>query len=412
MLDNNYQENKDRKTLEDGLRLSLCYLYLFFTSLVVGRFRPIALPGKPQAGVSARRVWFHAASAGELESLWPVVLEWVRSPGGQVILSVFSSSGESGIARLRDQCERIRAGSVLYAGLSPIEGGWNQALGYFRPERFLTVKYEAWPELWISLYLRKVPLTLLGARVRSSLSWARRICRLLAGGIPELTLLTAVETDNLPLRREFPTARIETVGDPRWDRVFERIQTDLPRVREIVQLNRERSRPWGILAQVWPEDLRQWSAIRVPGTVWVVPHSLKPEVLAEIDTILAGWNTDPIVLREMGLLAELYGEMNWAYVGGGFGRGIHSTLEPAAHGLPILCGPNRTQQFAEVRELQKSGQLQVVHGPEEIQAAVDRIQETATDSQRSSWRGQAEARQGAVLRVLQGLESSAPSRSD
>ena len=59
-----------------------------------------------------------------------------------------------------------------------------------------------------------------------------------------------------------------------------------------------------------------------------------------------------VLVDEMGFLSELYGAADWAYVGGGFGAGVHSTIEPAIQGIPILIGPVRADHFTEIGQLQ------------------------------------------------------------
>src|SRR5208282_542723 len=66
-----------------------------------------------------------------------------------------------------------------------------------------------------------------------------------------------------------------------------------------------------------------------------------PELVARQDgTVILG--------DELGFLSELYAAVDWAYVGGGFGVGVHSTIEPAIHGIPIACGPKNAEKFPEI----------------------------------------------------------------
>jgi 3-deoxy-D-manno-octulosonic-acid transferase len=67
-----------------------------------------------------------------------------------------------------------------------------------------------------------------------------------------------------------------------------------------------------------------------------------------------------LFIAEMGLLAELYSVADWVYVGGGFGKGVHNTMEPAIYGVPIAIGPKGQNGFSEIEELKKQKQLTVV----------------------------------------------------
>jgi len=79
---------------------------------------------------------------------------------------------------------------------------------------------------------------------------------------------------------------------------------------------------------------------------------------------------DVILVDEMGFLAEFYELADWAFVGGGFGKGVHSTLEPACHGIPVFCGPSGAESFTEIQLLQEKEQLRVVHSSYELTQAL------------------------------------------
>ena len=117
----------------------------------------------------------------------------------------------------------------------------------------------------------------------------------------------------------------------------------------------------------------------------LVPHDLSPEHLTSLKRELVSRNlvhlftseaggaasaapADPVqvvVVDEMGFLAGLYALADVAVVGGGWGVGIHNTLEPAAHGVPIVTGPN-LNRFQEAKDLQEAGALRVAQQPSDL----------------------------------------------
>jgi 3-deoxy-D-manno-octulosonic-acid transferase len=363
-----------------------------------------------------RRAWLHAASAGELECLWTLALE-LASSGGELALTVFSPSAANAVSRLSEEV-RARGGQVLIQGFSPVEGDWLEALARFRPEVFITAKYEAWPELWMSLSELRIPLTIVGAQDRASLRWARRVCRWLGAVLPEMTLLLADPDPKPRLQSLFPEARIEVTGDPRWDRVRARAKAGNIRARALTELCSALPRPWGILGSAWDQDLELFvdPSLPLPGTLWVVPHLVDSGTVRAMTARLAGAGKRQVALSsrlteaphgeswavlvdEMGFLSELYAHADWAFVGGGFGSGVHSTIEPAIHAIPVACGPAGAGRFPEIQELRETGQCTVIATREELRQWLQ-VALRPDPRRRERWGGDVARRLGGTARVL------------
>jgi 3-deoxy-D-manno-octulosonic-acid transferase len=385
------------------------------------------LANAPVARRSAgrRRFWFHGASVGELESLWGVAQASARS-GDEVIVTVLSESARSAVQRLGEALQEL-PGQLLFQGYSPWEGEWEAALKQMRPDAFVTAKYEAWPELWAGLRRTGTPLVVVGASARTSLRVASWASRLLGGEPPELMLLTARDDDKQGLKRLFPRAHLETVGEPRWDRVFERARTGNPVAAKRLKDFGNSPRPWWLLGSVGQRDLdfledaiRGWS-----GTLWVVPHRVDPGSIERFEEALEGMGLVPmrssggavaseecVLVDEVGFLLELYAAADHAYVGGGFGKGIHSTIEPAIFGIPVSCGPEGTRKFPEAAELQGTGQLRILRRPEEASAWLgDPLGARAGAELRMRWIEEAKGRLGATERVLRRAHELAQARA-
>ncbi|HLD99266.1 MAG TPA: glycosyltransferase N-terminal domain-containing protein [Bdellovibrionota bacterium] len=378
----------------------------------------------------AERAWFHAASVGELESLWPVITAWAAGEGSssnasgskrrELVVSILSESARGHILRLREALKASPA-ELLYAGYCPAEGHWGRALDCVRPGIFITAKYEAWPDLWGHLARAEIPLVIVGAKARRSLRLVKLACRALGSALPKLTLITALTSDSSALKELFPTADVKLCGEPRWDRVYQRSQAGSDRARRLIAVFENGRRPWGVLGSVWSEDMEVFrGCLSVPkGTLWVVPHRNDPASIAEMETFLREEGLDPlktselqsasenrscILVDEMGFLSELYSAADWAFVGGGFGDGIHSTIEPAIHGIPIAGGPNGAEKFAEIAELRESGQLRIVRNHAELKSWVESrsgVLDSDQKRDRDRWKSEAETRRGASLRVAE-----------
>jgi 3-deoxy-D-manno-octulosonic-acid transferase len=358
------------------------------------------------SGTRARgsRIWFHAASVGELESLWPLVERASAEPKNELVITVFSGSVWNHVHRNSRKLEN----SPLYVGYSPVEGYWMDALADARPDLFVTAKYEAWPEIWNSLALLDVPLAIVGAKPRSSLLWAKRILRIFSGNLPKLIFFSFDRENERGLSKAFPSSTIHHGSDPRWDRVFARGRAEHPRVRELAQEFSDLPRPWGVVGSAWPTDIAQFDpgdSDQIPGTLWVVPHRIDPKSISEIEILLRerGWTPvrtgSPerirpagriaLLVDEMGFLVELYSVMEWVFIGGGFGNGIHSTIEPSIYGLPIVGGPKGQAKFDEIALLVRQGQMKILDDSPEgkliswIQCVV---KESADLSLRNHWK--------------------------
>lgn len=372
--------------------------------------------------------WFHAASAGELESLWPVVMEWATKRK-RLIVSVFSASALYSLRNLEQEISKIAHVEIL-SGFSPGEGAWEGFLMAVKPSVFITSKYEAWPDLWMSLARLDIPLVVVGAKDRSSFRICKRILALLGMKAPKLFMLTASGKDIVPLRRLFVHAQVQEVGDPRWDRVNQRSLGNSPRVKEIYQGLQDLQRPWGVLGQVWKEDYLAWGdALKdFVGTVWVVPHQVNEHAIEEAIEFIkkneghwvktsnqAGSSHHRckfVLLDEMGVLSELYQFMDWAYVGGGFGRGVHSTIEPAIYGLPLAAGSVGSEKFEEIAQLSSFGQLTLIRKSkqedqeQELKKWLDRVSQGDLTIHQQ-WRNRALECLGSTQKVMSWIEDAA-----
>jgi len=304
--------------------------------------------GKP--ATEKNTLWFHAASSGELEVLIPVIEAAVKA-GRKTCVSIFSESAESWLKRLPSP--------LLYSGFSPPEDQWSAAFQHYGVSEVITSKYEAWPGLWRAASLGQIRITVICAQMRSSLLWAKRLLTLMGTELPKLRFYVLDENAVSELKSNFPAAECIVSADPRWVRVITRAEN--AHAHERLQQWREKyahaPKPYWVIGSAWKEDLSFLSrAIQnYPGTVWVVPHSLKP---APSPALFAPF-PNCVLVDEMGMLVELYSIADRVWVGGGFGEGIHSTLEPSVYSIPVACGPNHVEDFFETRELREKGVLTV-----------------------------------------------------
>ncbi len=384
----------------------------------------LALSSDPKSLIQKRRIWFHAASVGELESLTPIIMLMAKN-GDELILTILSESARNTLEKLRVSLADSKD-QILYGGYSPWEGEWKEAFQKLRPHLFVTAKYEAWPDLWVSLRQLRIPLAMVSVHARKSLKIAKLFCKLLIGDCPELILFPCVSSEVQDLHDLFPQAVVQVVGEPRWDQVYSRIQRGSSRSKELIQVFKESNRPWGVIGSAWMEDLQFLENFlkEISGTLWIVPHQVEPEKIQIMENFLRNLGLSPlktsrirtadstalqkmprcILVDEMGFLTELYSMADWAYVGGGWGVGIHSTIEPAIQGIPVAVGPNGIHKFYEVGELTQSGQLKVLRTAEDLAQWKKILNSETLTENRKIWKEEAKSRLGATQKILSAIE--------
>ena len=404
---------------------------------------PFPKPSQPNSTSSSSNpcLWFHVASVGELESLWPLILLAAKNGLG-IAVTVLSPSAKNSLEKLKLSLEQIQA-NIIHLDYSPWEGSWTKWLQKISPTVFISAKYEAWPDLWVSLKELNIPLVIVSARARRSLKLAKLLSHAMIGATPELILLPATSEDVAPLQKLFPDAQIQVTGEPRWDRVFERIQKGNSRAQELIRKFEKFPRPWGVIGSAWAEDIILFEPTlpRLKGTLWIVPHKVDDISIQQIDGLLKTYHLNPIktsttdtpdigdtsdshtpkattqnstssqshgslsciLVDEMGFLTELYSKTNWAFVGGGFGAGIHSTIEPAIYGIPVAGGPKGSTRFSEISQLSQTGQLTLTSSGEELEEWIQKLDQLSVNEASAnevSWKKDALTRLGASQRIL------------
>jgi 3-deoxy-D-manno-octulosonic-acid transferase len=348
-----------------------------------------------------RCLWVHASSLGEFEQGRPVIEAWKeRFPKDQVVVSFYSPSG------FNVRKEYPLADLVLYLPPDfrrPMSG----LIRTLQPDLFILVKYDFWPNLLTAMHANKVPAYLISGRFRREHYFFRSWGRPFLNQIRQFRHLFVQDEDSVDLLKRYGIEQVTRAGDTRVDAV---ITADSGRPtedggrrtadsRSLVEdgrgifpgylagahpLSREpRERGRGgrgvrriILGSSWPPEeemmARFWRS-KDSEDIWknwrliIAPHDINEKHLAGIEKLFgnevvrhsslkddpdSGWNI--LLVDSIGQLKKLYHETDIAVIGGGFGKGIHNILEPAAAGLPVLFGPNY-KKFSEAIDMEARG---------------------------------------------------------
>ena len=304
-------------------------------------------------------IWFHFASLGEFEQGRPV-LESLREkyPAKKIVVTFFSPSGYE----IRKNTPL--ADAVYYLPLDTAANA-RKFIDAIQPELAIFTKYEYWYHFFNELHKRDVPLYVISGIFRPGqifFRWYGGLHRRMLGFVT--WFFVQDETSEL-LLQNIGITNATISGDTRFDRVWANAQQpkELPLIEEFIN-----GRKTFIAGSTWPDDEKLLAALVNEYPDWkfiIAPHETGDEKINRLISLLPfnaaikysqlQSNTSyPIphilIIDNIGMLSSLYQYGDIAYIGGGFGAGIHNTLEAAAFGLPVIFGP-AYHKFKEANDL-------------------------------------------------------------
>ncbi|MCR4438413.1 MAG: glycosyltransferase N-terminal domain-containing protein [bacterium] len=372
---------------------------------------------------TAPRLWIHACSMGEFEQARPLIAAArERIPNVAVLLSVTSPSVRDHIT------EGAECDVVTYLPLDTLPGA-RRFIRIARPQIGVVVRHDIWPNHIAALRRSRAPAVLIDASLSAKICpgrWSGRVVgRLLYSSFDYILATSAAEAERLrAVAGAGPT--IIPVGDTRYDQVKRRSMEN-DKVRDLQHYFGACAQPVFLAGSTWPADERHLlPALRslcgeLGLRVIFVPHEPGQEHLAELERQLAAqglaslrlsvWRQGAkadgavLVVDEVGILANLYSVADVAYVGGGFTTGVHSVLEPAVYGIPVLFGPHHSNSN-EALDLVRRGGGFVVNSTEEVEKYLSRLLHNgkARETAGSQARAMVEERMGASVRIVEFLE--------
>lgn len=306
-------------------------------------------------------VWFHAASLGEFEQGRPVIEELKkREPETKIVLTFFSPSG------YEIRKNYAMADAILYLPADNRKNA-NAFLDAYKPSVAVIVKYEYWYNFLTELKRRGVPTYLISAiflPTQPFFKWWGGIYREMLGCFTKLFIQ---DEESLDLLNKIGVKHAVVTGDTRFDRV-EQIAAEakcIPQVEKF--LNGADSVVCGSTWGPDEENLFAYINSYDGDFKWIIaPHeigeghiskilSLSKKPVARITAMpesVADCNV--LIVDCIGMLSAIYRYGSVSYIGGGFGVGIHNTLEAAVYGVPVIFGPNH-KKFREALGLIAEG---------------------------------------------------------
>lgn len=354
-------------------------------------------------------VWFHCASLGEFEQGRPV-MEAIkkRKPEALIALTFFSPSGYE---------VRKNYSGADWIGYLPLDTFFNakKFVEILKPSQCIFVKYEFWMNYFLRLKNQGVKLFCISVIMREEqrfFKWHGFIWK------PTLKAVTHffVQNENTKkLLQKIKFNNVSVSGDTRFDRVLEisNSSKDLSWLSSfkhnefLVVLGSSYSEEESLLAML----LQRVNNLKV----CVVPHEIHSSRIQEsiarfekfgvvlLSSFQPEKNNDArvLIIDSIGMLSSIYSQANAVVLGGGFGKGLHNSLEIAVYGIPMAFGPNHTK-FQEAIELVEIGAASPIESLEELSSFIEHCQRENTIP--NAGKNYVEEHVGATSAILEGIE--------
>ena len=312
-------------------------------------------------GPEEKVIWFHCASLGEFEQGRPVIeASRERFPDHKILLTFFSPSG------YEKRKDYNKADHVMYLPLDTRRNA-KKMLACLSVEMALFIKYEFWYHFLKRLSMRETPLFLVSGNFRSEQlffkwygAWYRKI-------LACFTHIFVQKEDSKQLLAQIDYNEVTVAGDTRFDRVLQVAGTDF---RNETMESFVKGSDVIVAGSTWEKDEQILELVlkKLPEqTRWIIaPHELSQAHVESLKKRFPGSvlftemdrkippQTRVVIVNTIGQLSYLYRYGTIAYIGGGFGKGIHNILEAVTYGLPVIFGPTY-QKFSEAVELALMG---------------------------------------------------------
>ena len=328
--------------------------------LLVKGHREIFRTLEEQVDKTASYLWFHASSLGEFEQGRPLI-ERIHNkhPECRILLTFFSPSGY--------EVRKDYKGADIVCYI-PFDTPLNvkRFLNAIKIEKAFFIKYEFWPNFLKGLYRRNIEIFSISSIFRDNQLFFKWYGKGYAKALTYFKHLFVQDRHSKDLLKSIGIAHVSIVGDTRADRVIEVAATSqqFPIIEKFVNGN-----PTFIAGSSWPADEELFIPYFLAKRDWkliIAPHEIHEEHLIEIESRLNGRDHirlskatpdnitgyDTLIIDCFGMLSSIYRYGHIAYIGGGFGVGIHNVLEAAVFDIPVLFGPNN-QRFREAQDLKR-----------------------------------------------------------
>jgi len=321
-----------------------------------------------------KTIWFHCASLGEFEQGRPIIEKTkVLYPNYKLLVTFFSPSGYE----IRKDYPIVDLVTYL-----PLDTKKNvkRFLHIINPKIVIFIKYEFWPNLLKQLKKNEVKTILVSGIFRKEQSFFKSYGNWMKKSLQTFDHFFVQNQESKELLKQAGFTNTTVSGDTRFDRVFEITKQD----NTIEFIERFVDKKITLIAgSTWKKDEELLvnyinHKADLNQKFIIAPHNIRTNEIAKLKEsiskeviLFSEMNNKELssyqvfIIDSVGLLSKIYNYADIAYVGGGFGTGIHNILEPATFGVPILIGPNY-HKFKEAKELVNLDACHVIANSSEL----------------------------------------------
>jgi len=306
-------------------------------------------------------IWFHAASVGEFEQARPLIEAFKKEyPLKKILVTFFSPSGYE----LRKNYEL--ADYIFYL---PIDTPKNASkfIDLILPETVFFIKYEFWFNYINEIHSRHIPLYLVSGIFREKQHFFKWYGSWFAKHLPMFKHIYVQDKASAKLLGSLKARNFSISGDTRFDRVYQNTLNvqRFDTIEHFIGNNKVL-----LAGSSWPQDedllIRYLINTEQDIKLIIAPHEIHENHIISIEKSFKNFNpirwsqhqskdddlqnSQVLIIDSVGKLMHLYQYADVAFIGGGFGVGIHNILEAACFGKPIVFGPNY-QKFKEAHDL-------------------------------------------------------------
>lgn len=309
----------------------------------------------------SRVAWIHCASLGEFEQGRPLIESLKREfPGIKILLTFFSPSGYEA-RKNYDQADL-----VCYLPWDTA-GNANKLIAIVKPSIAIFVKYEFWFHYTSVLKNKNIPILSISSIFRKGQLFFKPYGGFYRGILKNFSYFFVQNDTSLRMLRSIGIQQCILAGDTRFDRVYQIVKQaeELPIAR-----NFKGDQKTFVVGSCWPEDIEVLAPFINQNKMKFIlaPHEISESFIEGMEkslqvssirySVAQNKSLDEyqvLIIDNIGMLSRLYRYGEFAYVGGGFGKGLHNILEAACYGVPIFFGNKNFEKFQEAIDLINRG---------------------------------------------------------
>ncbi|MBP3354613.1 MAG: 3-deoxy-D-manno-octulosonic acid transferase [Bacteroidales bacterium] len=353
-------------------------------------------------------IWIHSSSLGEFEQGRPIIEKIKKTnPKEKILLTFFSPSGYT----VRKDYPLADVVSYLPFDLP---GNVSRFLDIVNPKMAIFIKYEFWGNFLNELHKRAIPTYIVSAIFRENQIFFKPYGSIFRGMLKNYEHLFVQDETSKKLLAKIGVENVSVVGDTRFDRVAE-IASQVKELPIFEAFSKDSYTM--IIGSSWQADediYMDYFNSHPELKLIIAPHEINDAHMQYLMSNIKrpvllysqaeGKNVseyDCIIVDCFGLLSSIYRYGNLAYIGGGFGSGIHNVPEAAVYGIPVIFGPN-FKKFKEAKNLIACGGAFTISSKEEFENVMQNLSDKETREKAGAVAGEyINCNTGATLKILE-----------